>query len=197
MDEEHILYNKEDNVGTITLNRPDKLNAVTHKMIHRLRLLIDEIKADEEVKAVILTGVGKAFSAGTDISDDPKPPPEEDIYSIKQMDLTQYRASSWFFNQIPKPVICAFMGGSFIQEGVRYLKEHGIPNYIFPEEAMTTLGGMCRYAEILAVPRRAFREFRVEREAAARFIAEKLENAETSYLSQVEPSSLFASTCER
>ncbi len=85
-----------------------------------------------------------------------------------------------------KPVICSFMGGIYIQEGVRYLKKHGIPNYIFPEEAMNTLAGMCRYAEILNVPRREFRKFRVDKAAADRFIKEKLEDADSVYLSQFE-----------
>ena len=101
------------------------------------------------------------------------------------------RAIHELIQETDKPVICSFMGGSFIQEGVRYLNEHGIPNYIFPEEAMATLGGMCRYAEILHVPKRVFKEFKVDREAAARFIAEKLGDDETSYLSQVEANKLL------
>ena len=49
---------------------------------------------------------------------------------------------------------------------MRYLKENGIPNYIFPEEAVHTLGEMCRFAEILNVPDRVFKEFAVEKDAA-------------------------------
>jgi len=90
-----------------------------------------------------------------------------------------------------KPVVCSFMGGSFIQEGVRYLKEHGIPNYIFPEAAMNTLGGMRRYSDILNVPKRSIKEFKVDRDGAARFIADKLEKDESAYLSQVEGNKLL------
>jgi len=90
-----------------------------------------------------------------------------------------------------KPVVCSFMGGSYIQEGVRYLQEHGIPNYIFPEEAMNTLGGMRRYADILNVPKRKFKEFKVDKDGASRFIAGKLETNETAYLSQVEANKLL------
>jgi acetyltransferase len=93
--------------------------------------------------------------------------------------------------QTDKTVICSFMGGSFIQDGVRYLKENGIPNYIFPEEAMTTLGAMNRYAEIMNVPNRVFKEYEVDRDAAARFIADKLETEESAYLSQVEANKLL------
>ena len=90
-----------------------------------------------------------------------------------------------------KPVVCSFMGGSFIQEGVRYLQEHGIPNYIFPEVAMNTLGTMRRYADILNVPNRTFKNFKVDKDGAARFIADKLEMNETAYLSQVEANKLL------
>lgn len=83
-----------------------------------------------------------------------------------------------------KPVICSFMGGSYVQEGIRFLKENGIPNYIFPEEAMHTLGEMCRFSEILNVPDRVFKEFPVEQEAAEQFIMEKLQDAESAYLTQ-------------
>ena len=63
-----ILYTKEDSIGIITLNRTEKLNALTHEMLHRINSIIEDIKKDDEVRAVILTGNGKAFSAGTDIS---------------------------------------------------------------------------------------------------------------------------------
>lgn len=90
-----------------------------------------------------------------------------------------------------KPVICSFMGGSATKEGVRYLKENGIPNYIFPEEAMHTLGNMCQYSEILAVPDRVFKEFNVQHDEAEAFIMSKLELAESAYLTQHEANELL------
>ncbi len=90
-----------------------------------------------------------------------------------------------------KPVICSFMGGHFIQEGIRYLKQNGIPNYIFPEEAMHTLGEMCRFSEILNVPDRIFREFEVEKKKAEEIVCRKLEKTESAYLTQHEASKLL------
>jgi acetyltransferase len=90
-----------------------------------------------------------------------------------------------------KPVICSFMGGHFIQEGVRYLKANGIPNYIFPEEAVHTLGEMCRFAEILNVPDRVFKEFKVKKDKAEAFIMGKLETVESAYLTQHEAHKLL------
>jgi len=70
MSRKQVLYEKKDGVGIITLNRPEKLNAITHSMLRRLVELIEEIKKDDEVRVVILTGTGRTFSAGTDISGD-------------------------------------------------------------------------------------------------------------------------------
>ncbi|MBU2547318.1 MAG: enoyl-CoA hydratase [Proteobacteria bacterium] len=110
MSEDHVLYTKENGIGIVTLNRPEKLNAMTHAMLHRIHLLIEEIKQDDEVRAVILTANGRAFSAGTDISDDAKPPPEADVFAARMKTSTASRATTWFFNDIPKPVIAAING---------------------------------------------------------------------------------------
>jgi acetyltransferase len=105
--------------------------------------------------------------------------------------LETAKAIHRLMEETDKPIICSFMGGSHVQEGVRYLKEHGIPNYMFPEEAITTLGSMCKYAEILHVPHRESKEFEVDKKAAEAFILKKLEKAESIYLTQVEASQLL------
>ena len=65
---QHLLYDVADGIGTITLNRPDKLNAVNGEMIDELIAAADEIDADDAVRAVIVTGAGRAFCAGADLS---------------------------------------------------------------------------------------------------------------------------------
>ena len=65
---EHLLYDVADGVATVTLNRPDKLNAVNSVMIDELIAVADEIDADDAVRAVIVTGAGRAFCAGADLS---------------------------------------------------------------------------------------------------------------------------------
>jgi enoyl-CoA hydratase/carnithine racemase len=62
-----ILYDVTDHVATITLNRPDRLNAFTHTMMQELLTAFDEIDADDDVRAVIVTGAGRAFCAGADL----------------------------------------------------------------------------------------------------------------------------------
>jgi enoyl-CoA hydratase/carnithine racemase len=63
-----ILYDVVDHIATITLNRPDKLNAFTNTMMRELIAVFDEIDGDDDVRAVIVTGAGRGFCAGADLS---------------------------------------------------------------------------------------------------------------------------------
>ncbi len=63
-----ILYDVADQIATITLNRPDKLNAFTNTMMHEIIDAFDQIDADDNVRAVIVTGAGRGFCAGADLS---------------------------------------------------------------------------------------------------------------------------------
>jgi len=63
-----ILYAVEDGIATITLNRPEKMNAFTSKMRDELIAAFDETDRDDAVRAVIVTGAGRAFCAGADLS---------------------------------------------------------------------------------------------------------------------------------
>ena len=67
MDYEQILSEKSEGILTITLNRPERLNAWTGQMGHELRAAFDDADADDEVRAVIITGAGRAFCAGADL----------------------------------------------------------------------------------------------------------------------------------
>jgi enoyl-CoA hydratase/carnithine racemase len=64
-----ILFEREDTIVTLTLNRPDKLNAIDGAMLDALGEALGAIERDPEVRAVILTGAGRAFSAGADIKE--------------------------------------------------------------------------------------------------------------------------------
>ena len=65
---ETILYDVEDGIATITLNRPEKLNAFTTQMMSDMIAAFDLTDADDTVRAVIVTGAGRAFCAGADLS---------------------------------------------------------------------------------------------------------------------------------
>src|SRR5262249_49192638 len=68
MPNQETLYTVADRVATITLNRPDKLNAWTATMEQEVRSAVDEAEADSDVQVIILTGAGRGFCAGADMS---------------------------------------------------------------------------------------------------------------------------------
>jgi enoyl-CoA hydratase/carnithine racemase len=67
MDYQNLLFEKKSGIGYLTLNRPDKLNALSAELMAEFRHALDTVEDDPEVKVVILTGAGRAFSAGFDI----------------------------------------------------------------------------------------------------------------------------------
>jgi enoyl-CoA hydratase/carnithine racemase len=69
MDYEQIRYAVDAGILTITLHRPDKLNAFTGRMMHELIDAFDRADADDTVRVVIVTGAGRAFCAGADLSE--------------------------------------------------------------------------------------------------------------------------------
>ncbi|MEZ5976545.1 MAG: enoyl-CoA hydratase-related protein, partial [Planctomycetota bacterium] len=67
---ENILLAKDGRVATITINRPDKMNALNHQTLTELAHALDDVKADDAIAALVITGAGeKAFVAGADIKE--------------------------------------------------------------------------------------------------------------------------------
>ncbi|MBZ9633269.1 short-chain-enoyl-CoA hydratase [Clostridium sp. FP1] len=69
MEYKNVVLQKEDKVAVITISRPKALNALNTETLKELELAIDEIASDDQIYAVIITGGGKAFVAGADISE--------------------------------------------------------------------------------------------------------------------------------
>ena len=78
-----ILFDIKDNVAVITLNRPDKYNAFNREMALSMQEKLDECKASKNIRAVYITGSGKAFSSGQDLDEvvDPNGPKVTSILS--------------------------------------------------------------------------------------------------------------------
>ena len=68
-----ILVEKRDNIATLRINRPEKLNAFRHETNQEVLQALDEIESDDDVAVVILTGSGRAFCTGHDMNDPPEP----------------------------------------------------------------------------------------------------------------------------
>ncbi|MEP7342464.1 MAG: enoyl-CoA hydratase-related protein [Acidobacteriota bacterium] len=70
MEFREILYAKENRVATITLNRPQKLNAYSEVMVHEIITALADARDDNDVRALIITGAGRGFCSGGDIGTD-------------------------------------------------------------------------------------------------------------------------------
>lgn len=67
MSYETILLDKKEGIATITLNRPDRLNAISRQMQEDLASALGDVGADDDVRVLVLTGAGRAFCAGADV----------------------------------------------------------------------------------------------------------------------------------
>lgn len=106
MDYKTIIFELSGRVATITLNRPDRLNAINEDMREDFARLFTELQTNELIGVVIITGAGRAFSAGGDIE-----------YFEREWDTAKFRAENHrltqFFDEletIEKPVIAAING---------------------------------------------------------------------------------------
>jgi len=67
---ETLIYEKKDNIGVLTINRPEKLNAISDELTVELDKFLDDVENDEELRVLVITGAGeKAFVAGADIKE--------------------------------------------------------------------------------------------------------------------------------
>ena len=112
-----ILYRVDGPVATITLNRPERMNALTKVLEAELRGAIEAAGRDTAVRAIVLTGAGRAFCAGMDMEELEVLPPE-DIQAEQWMrpyDMNRradYQTRYSYFPAAPKPIVCAINGAA-------------------------------------------------------------------------------------
>jgi enoyl-CoA hydratase/carnithine racemase len=102
MSYEHILTQVEDGVGTITLNRPDNLNAMNRKLSAELHSALKAMDADEAVGCIVITGTGKAFSAGGDIHEQRE---DDRKYTFEQLEAMREGRKAYDIAGSAKPTI--------------------------------------------------------------------------------------------
>src|SRR5438874_365904 len=110
MSYEHILVDVEDGVGIITLNRPDKLNAMNRRLVSELHDAVQRFDADDAVGCIVLTGAGRAFSAGGDIHEQLAADPR---YSDEELDRMRTRRGYLDISMSKKPNIGMINGLAF------------------------------------------------------------------------------------
>src|SRR6202000_2658143 len=96
----------KDHIAFITLNRPDKLNAFTREMALTLQNRLDECASLHEVRAVLLTGAGRAFSAGQDLAEITGP----EAIGMDKILTEHYNPIVTRIRNLPKPVVAAVNG---------------------------------------------------------------------------------------
>jgi len=104
----NVRYEKDGSVGILTLDRPDRLNAMSDAMWDALYEHINTIAADDEIRAVVLKGEGRAFCSGGDVSNMAK----SDIVSGRARSQKRHRSIIALYN-LEKPVIAATRGAVY------------------------------------------------------------------------------------
>ena len=111
---EHILHEKSGRVVTITLNRPEKMNAYSEVMVHDIHSSLADARDDDAVRAVIITGAGRGFCSGGDVSRDFQYPARyrgHRLESMLEMRENMHELVR-FLHRFDKPVIAAVNGAA-------------------------------------------------------------------------------------
>ncbi len=107
-----VLSAVADGVATLTLNRPEKLNALSYALIDALAARLDALERDDRVGAVVLTGAGRAFSAGADIAEFAGSIAAGPAAALRDF-VRRGQALTARIEAFPKPVIAAVNGLAF------------------------------------------------------------------------------------
>ena len=103
-----IIYSVADHVAQLTLNRPERLNALHAGALHEINAAMDQAEADADVRVIVVSGAGRAFSSGFDLKAQLEQKPEGDAVWRTILDL-DFDTTMRFWNS-PKPTIAAVHG---------------------------------------------------------------------------------------
>ncbi len=106
---ESILFTSADGIARVTLNRPDRLNSFTAQMHEELRDALAKVRADASARVLLLTGAGRGFCAGQDLSDRAVAPGGAAVDLGASIE-NNYRPLVLSLRSFPVPVVCAVNG---------------------------------------------------------------------------------------
>jgi 2-(1,2-epoxy-1,2-dihydrophenyl)acetyl-CoA isomerase len=109
MSYQHILYAIEGGVARLTLNRPDRLNSFNDAMHEEVRDALSRVKASADVRVLLVTGAGRGFCAGQDLSDRAVAPGSEPVDLGASIERN-YKPLVLSLRALPLPVVCAVNG---------------------------------------------------------------------------------------
>jgi len=107
-----VLYEVSDHIATLTLNRPDRMNAISGPMLARLSELLLKANADPNVRAILLTGAGRAFCVGLDLVDATQGSGIGSQTDRVSVDLDLRNTPPTILFAMDKPTICALNGSA-------------------------------------------------------------------------------------
>ena len=143
---EQIQYEKENGIGIIVLNRPDKLNAFTSLMGQELMQVLDEVDEDDEVRVLIFTGAGRGYCAGADLSGG-----GGSAFKYDAQPIDEFRDGGGILNlrifEMKKPVIAAINGPAVgigatmtLPMDIRLASEEAKMGFVFTRRAIAPDG---------------------------------------------------------
>lgn len=138
-----IIYRKDGPLAWLIFNRPEKMNAITYAMLAEIEDAVADARDDSAVRALILTGEGRAFSAGTDLGQLAAQPPAQARGSAYAERYAADRPAPWTFASLAKPTIAAVNGAAVglgaefsLQCDIRLAAESARFAWVFPHRGL-------------------------------------------------------------
>src|SRR5919106_4571587 len=109
-----VIEEAKPGIRQITLNRPERLNAMNHELVSAVHDALDEVDADTSCRAVVLTGAGRAFCAGLDLKGPGSAPGTDGVGRAQAGMLSQQHIASLYthMRRVRKPIIAAVNGAA-------------------------------------------------------------------------------------
>jgi enoyl-CoA hydratase/carnithine racemase len=148
---EELLVSNANHILTITLNRPDRLNAISGPMLNALSSTLQEANIDRDIRVIVLTGAGRGFCAGLDLKDQMSG--EQTVGTNRGYQLFDlHNSPPIVINRMDKPIICALNGaaagyGMDLALGcdIRIASEHAKMGAVFAKRGVLPESGGCWY----------------------------------------------------